>query len=65
MPTDETTISYALADPAGLRPGSVREDLGGKPAPDFNYPNTHGFVHQGEAIHRCLAAGLLECPQFT
>jgi hypothetical protein len=65
VPTDETTISYALADPAGLRPGSVREDLGGKPAPDFNYPNTHGFVYQGEAIHRCLAAGLFECPQFT
>ena len=41
------------------------EDLGGGPAPDFNYPGAHGFTYQAEAIHRCLAAGLLQCPQFT
>ena len=50
---------------AGLRPGAVREDLSGAPAPDYNYPNTHGFVYQAEAIHRCLAVGLLQCPQVS
>ena len=25
----------------------------------------HLHANQGEAIHRCLAAGLLHCPQFT
>lgn len=28
------------------------------------YPNQQGFIYQAEAVHRCLAAGLLECPQF-
>ena len=28
------------------------------------YPNQQGFLYQAEAVHRCLAAGLLECPQF-
>ncbi|MCE2425733.1 MAG: Gfo/Idh/MocA family oxidoreductase [Pseudomonadales bacterium] len=28
------------------------------------YPNQSGFLYQAEAVHRCLAAGLLECPQF-
>ena len=28
-----------------------------------SYPNQHGFL-QVEAIHRCLAAGLRECPQY-
>ena len=28
------------------------------------YPNQEGFVYQTEAVHRCLAAGMLECPQF-
>lgn len=28
------------------------------------YPNQEGFIYQIEAVHRCLAAGLLECPQF-
>jgi dihydrodiol dehydrogenase / D-xylose 1-dehydrogenase (NADP) len=28
------------------------------------YPNQEGFIYQTEAIHRCLAAGLRECPQF-
>jgi dihydrodiol dehydrogenase / D-xylose 1-dehydrogenase (NADP) len=28
------------------------------------YPNQHGFLYQAEAVHRCLAAGLRECPQF-
>lgn len=37
----------------------------GVPAPGWHYSNQHGFVYQAEAIHRCLAAGLKECPQFT
>jgi len=28
------------------------------------YPNQQGFIYQAEAVHRCLAAGLVECPQF-
>ena len=27
------------------------------------YPNQHGFLYQAKAVHRCLAAGLRECPQ--
>jgi dihydrodiol dehydrogenase / D-xylose 1-dehydrogenase (NADP) len=29
------------------------------------YPNQHGFLYQAEAVHRCLAAGLLQCPQYN
>jgi dihydrodiol dehydrogenase / D-xylose 1-dehydrogenase (NADP) len=29
------------------------------------YPNQQGFLYQAEAIHRCIAAGLDQCPQFT
>ena len=29
------------------------------------FPNQQGFLYEAEAVHRCLAAGLLECPQFT
>ena len=28
------------------------------------FPNQKGFYYMTEAIHRCLAAGLRECPQF-
>ena len=27
--------------------------------------NQHGFLYQAQAIHRCMAAGLSELPQFT
>lgn len=27
--------------------------------------NQHGFTYQAQAVHRCLAAGLKEMPQFT
>ncbi len=27
--------------------------------------NQHGFMYQAQAIHRCMAAGLKEMPQFT
>jgi len=29
------------------------------------YPNQEGFIYQTEAVHRCLAAGLRECPQIN
>ena len=29
------------------------------------FPNQQGFYYMTEAIHRCLAAGLRECPQFN
>ncbi|MHC4985948.1 MAG: Gfo/Idh/MocA family protein [Planctomycetota bacterium] len=28
------------------------------------YPNQHGFLYQAEAVHRSLAAGLRQCPQY-
>lgn len=28
------------------------------------FPNQHGFLYQAEAVHRCLASGLSECPQY-
>ena len=28
------------------------------------YPNQQGFLYMAEAIHRCLAVGLRECPQY-
>lgn len=46
-------VTYPLPEPAGL------------PAAGWHFVNQHGFVYQAEAIHRCLAAGLKECPQFT
>ena len=27
--------------------------------------NQHGFTYQAQAVHRCMAAGLKELPQFT
>ena len=27
--------------------------------------NQHGFTYQARAVHRCVAAGLREMPQFT
>ena len=29
------------------------------------FPNQQGFLYQAEAVHRCLAADLLECPQYN
>ena len=37
----------------------------GYPAMGWHYTNQTGFVYQAEAVHRCLAAGLRECPQYT
>lgn len=72
-PTDLTLHT----PPAGQVPSQYR--TGNVPAPQqrFHYPlpanvsipspfpNQHGFLYQAEAVHRCLAAGLKECPQYT
>ena len=71
-PTDITLHS----PPAGQVPSQYR--TGNVPAPvqRFHYPlpanvsipspfpNQHGFLYMAEAVHRCLAAGIRECPQY-
>lgn len=47
-----TQAEYPVPEPAGY------------PDPSWHYVNQHGFVYQAAAVHRCLAAGLKECPQF-
>ena len=49
-PSPVQEIEYPLPDSISL-PGA--------------YPNQQGFIYMTEAIHRCLAAGLRECPQFV
>jgi len=46
------TYTYPLPEPWGL------------PAPNWSFVNQHGFIYQAQAVHRCLAAKLKECPQF-
>ena len=41
--------------------GGLRAD----PAPGWHYTNQTGFDYQAQALHRCMAAGLRECPQYT
>jgi hypothetical protein len=31
----------------------------------FNFPGSEGFVYEIEAVEACLAAGALECEDFT
>ncbi len=31
----------------------------------WGWGNQHGFVYQAQTVHRCIAAGLTEMPQFT
>jgi len=50
---EETTFDFSLPEPAG------------HPHPDWCFANQHGFIYQAEAVHRCLAAGLREFPQWT
>jgi len=49
QPSPEQRFEYPLRDTINV--------------PDA-YPNQQGFIYQTEAIHRCLAAGLRECPQM-
>tara|TARA_B100001123_G_C15340098_1_gene1034477 strand:+ start:4227 stop:5516 length:1290 start_codon:yes stop_codon:yes gene_type:complete len=32
---------------------------------NWGFGNQHGFMYQAQAIHRCIASGLKELPQFT
>ena len=41
--------------------GGLRAD----PAPGWHYTNQTGFDYQAQAVHRCMAASLRECPQYT
>lgn len=71
-PTDITLHS----PPAGQVPSQYRTGNVPAPAQKFHYPlpanvsipspfpNQHGFMYMPEAVHRCLAAGLKECPQY-
>ena len=71
-PTDITLHS----PPAGQVPSQYRTGNVPAPAQRYHYPlpanvsipnpfpNQHGFLYMAEAVHRCLAAGLKECPQY-
>ncbi|KAL1521789.1 hypothetical protein AB1Y20_021442 [Prymnesium parvum] len=50
--TETTDFTFPIPEPKGF------------PAPNWNYPNQHGFVYQARAIHRCIGEGWLECPQY-
>lgn len=49
VPAPKTVFTYPLPDYVSI------------PRP---FPNQLGFVYMAEAVHRCLAAGLKECPQY-
>jgi len=71
-----TCITLRVPPPGGI-PSRYRTQ--GAPAPIQHYeyplpasvsiptpfPNQQGFLYQAEAVHRCLAAGLLVCPQYN
>jgi dihydrodiol dehydrogenase / D-xylose 1-dehydrogenase (NADP) len=63
-------FDYPLPGPAGKpAPAGSRWSVDGG-LTEYNgwawgYPNQHGFVYQAQAVHRCIAAGLKGCPQFT
>ena len=48
-PAPSQTFEYPLPEQVAIR---------------HAFPNQHGFLYQAEAVHRCLAAGLTECPQY-
>ena len=50
---DVTAVEYPLPQPVGF------------PAPGWHFSNQRGFVYQAACVHRCLAAGLTQCPQYT
>lgn len=58
-----TPAPMTVGQPAGSRwTGEKRIDYKGW---TWGWGNQHGFMYQAQAVHRCLAAGLLEIPQFT
>ena len=70
-----TRISIRIPPPNGV-PSQYRTKNAPAPLYYFEYPlpgsvamtrsspNQHGFLYQAEAVHRCLAAGLRQCPQY-
>lgn len=71
-----TRITIRVPPPNGV-PSRYRTANAPAPTQHFEYPlpgfvsipkaspNQHGFLYQAEAIHRCLASGLCECPQYN
>ena len=71
-----TTITLRIPPPGGVpsryrtanAPAPVQRFEYPFPAsvsfPERAYPNQQGFLYQAEAVHRCLAAGLRQCPQY-
>ena len=71
-----TRISIRIPPPNGV-PSQYRTRNAPAPLHYFEYPlpgsvamprsspNQHGFLYQAEAVHRCLAAGLRQCPQYN
>ena len=70
-----TNVTIRVPPPNGV-PSRYRTRNAASPEQRFDYPlpgnvamarafpNQHGFLYQAEAVHRCLAAGLRECPQY-
>ena len=70
-----TNVTIRVPPPNGV-PSRYRTRNAASPEERFDYPlpgnvamarafpNQHGFLYQAEAVHRCLAAGLSECPQY-
>ena len=71
-----TRITIRVSPPNGV-PSRYRTANAPAPVQHFEYPlpgsvsiptafpNQHGFLYQAEAVHRCLAAGLRQCPQYN
>ncbi len=66
------SVRIPVATPSRYRGGNTPSPLQQfeYPLPDSislpgAHPNQQGFYYMTEAIHRCLAAGLRECPQFV
>ena len=64
-------FEYPVPTPApihrGQPPGSrwTGEKLISYKGWSWGHGNQHGFTYQARAVHRCMAAGLKEMPQFT
>jgi predicted dehydrogenase len=64
-------FEYPLPTPAPLRRGQpagsrwTGEKLITYKGWTWHGGNQHGFMYQAQAVHRCMAAGLKELPQFT
>ena len=65
------SFEYPLLEPAGERgmaPGSRWDPTLGVveyKGWSWGHGNMHGFTYQAQAVHRCMAAGLTGCPQFS